>query len=328
MSWKKIIMNLAEKASGRKVQDVSTENGLTRFMESFTDGISNLWKGITGSGLTARDIQLNEMNMQNVRDTAQAQTEGYQKAGVNPALMFGGGAQTAPQSSGVPTTGSMSELMQFFMLPMQMKMLGAQIGNINADTDKKIAETGRIGYEIEEMREKIRGLGLSNEQERIILSYLDRMQRAELSIKESSKERLDMDIKSIEQNIHNMSAEECATYISMLETIEKMNTLVSEQKLNEEFGKYYAKLCSNLEAQNKILKLQERDWDYINVVGSTSFSTGVGPFKGSESRPVTLHDLKNTAEKVGREKAEQKKNSNKSWEEIKKDASDKYGALE
>lgn len=132
---------MAEKATGQKV---SSDNGMTRFMESFSDGVSNLWKGITGSGLTARDIQLNEMNMQNVRDTAQAQTEGYQKAGINPALMFGSGQQTAPQSSGVPTTGSMSELMQLALMPLQAGMMQAQIGNVKANTAKTLTDTEQI----------------------------------------------------------------------------------------------------------------------------------------------------------------------------------------
>lgn len=334
--------NWKETEVGKSVQGKS---GFTRFVgwinslfnenhswfdyDKMDKSLSSVKNQLTQEGLTGQQVAMNDLQMQNVEDQYQRQVSGMQKAGINPALMFQSGSSSAPSASPSASNGvNMSEIMQLSLLPLQAKMLKAQTANVNADTYKKEAETGKIGYEIDEIREKIRGLGLSNEQERIILSYLDRMQSAELAIKESSKKRLDMDIKSIEQNIHNMSAEECATYISMLETIEKMNTLVSEQDLNQEFGKYYAKLCSNLEAQNKILKLQERDWDYINVVGSTSFSTGVGPFKGSESRPVTLHDLKNTAEKVGREKAEQKKNSNKSWEEIKNDASAKYGALE
>jgi hypothetical protein len=64
-------------------------------------------------------------------------------------------------------------------------------------------------------------------------------------------------------------------------------------------------LVENLDKQNMILGLQARDWDYIYVVGSTSFSTGVGPFKGSESHPLTLADIKNRANKVGEEKAKQ-----------------------
>lgn len=108
-------------------------------------GLENFWKGVTGTGLTQRDIAMNEMNMQNVEDTAAAQVAGYQKAGVNPALMYGSGASnSAPQASDTGMSGNMSELMQLIMLPMQMKMLNAQAKNIDANTQKQISETDQI----------------------------------------------------------------------------------------------------------------------------------------------------------------------------------------
>lgn len=107
-------------------------------------GLTNLWKGATGSGLTDRDIELNNMNMQNVEDTAEAQTKGYIKAGINPALMYGnGGQQTAPQSSSTGT-GSLSDLMQVLMLPAQIKLMNAQAKNTDANTEKQISETEQI----------------------------------------------------------------------------------------------------------------------------------------------------------------------------------------
>ena len=99
------------------------------------EGIENLWKGATGSGLTERDKQLNAMNMQNVEDTAAAQVAGYQKAGINPALMYGaGGQQTAPQtsSSGVGNFSDLMSLTQLLTLPKQLNMMDAQTKNIEA----------------------------------------------------------------------------------------------------------------------------------------------------------------------------------------------------
>lgn len=308
-------------------KDINEQSGYSRFFQSLSDGVSNWWKGFTGSGLTARDIALNQMNMQNVEDTASAQVAGYQKAGINPALMFSGGAQSAPTASSSGSVGNMSELMQAIMIPAQLKMLKAQTSNVEAQTAKTVVETEKTGSEIGEIKARIKSLGITNEQQGIILSYLDRMQSAELAIKTASKERIDSDIRSIEQSINNMTAEECATYVSMCETLERMNSLVSQQKLNDEQGRYYAKLVDNLNEQNKILRLQQRDWDYINVIGTTSLSTGVGPFKGSESHPVTLADLKKRAETVGEEKAK-RNHDNRTWEQIKKDASERYGALE
>lgn len=109
--------------------------------------VENFVKQATGSGLTDRDIAMNQMNMQNVEDTAAAQVAGYQKAGVNPALMYGsGGQQTAPSASSTGS-GSLSDLAQIAQLvtiPAQLKMMDAQIRNTDANTQKQISETDQI----------------------------------------------------------------------------------------------------------------------------------------------------------------------------------------
>ena len=108
------------------------------------EGIENLWKGATGSGLTQRDIELNKMNIQNVEDTAAAQVAGYQKAGINPALMYGAGGQQAAPNSSTTGIGSLSDLMQVLMLPSQIKLMNAQAKNTEANTQKQISETEQI----------------------------------------------------------------------------------------------------------------------------------------------------------------------------------------
>lgn len=118
--------------------------------DNFTSGIRNWWKGFTGSGLTDRDIALNQMNMQNIEDTAAKQVAGYQKAGVNTALMYGaGGQQSAPQSSATGGSGSLSDLMAAIMLPKQMKMMDAQTRNINAQSEKTLADTEQVKLAIQ-----------------------------------------------------------------------------------------------------------------------------------------------------------------------------------
>lgn len=127
-------------ASTKKVAD-----GFDTFGKSFGSGVSNWWKGFTGSGLTQRDIDLNAMNMQNVEDTAAAQVRGYEKAGVNAALMYGNGASnSAPQASASGSVGNMSELMQILLLPQQMKMMSAQTKQTEANTLKTLSETDQI----------------------------------------------------------------------------------------------------------------------------------------------------------------------------------------
>lgn len=338
LSWllsRRFVKQLANTVSDDVKVAQNSGTGFQTGWEKFANGIENLWKGFTGSGVTQRDIELNQMSMQNVEDNASRQVEGYTKAGINPALMFSGGASSAPQASSSGSVGNMSELLQMVSLPLQLRMMKAQIDNVNANTAKTRVDTEKSGTESDEIKQRIieaksriKGLDISNDQQNIILSYLDRMQNADLTIKEKSAERMDADIKQIYQHIDNLSAEECATYVSMCETVERIDLLQKQQRLTADEARYYSKLVENLNKQNKILQLQADDWDYINIVGTTSFSTGVGPFKGSESRPVTLHDLKAHAEKIGEEKARESGNKDKSWNDLKKDASDRYGALE
>lgn len=114
--------------------------------------LENFVKQATGSGLTDRDIAMNQMNMQNVEDTAAAQVAGYQKAGVNPALMYGaGGQQTAPSASSTGS-GSLSDLAQIAQLvtiPAQLKMMDAQTKNVEANTEKTMADTEQVKLAIQ-----------------------------------------------------------------------------------------------------------------------------------------------------------------------------------
>lgn len=109
--------------------------------------LSNLVNGMTGAGLTDRDKQLNELNRQNVEDQASLQRAGYEKAGFNPALMYGQ-MQTAPTAQSSSVDGSIiDKLLSVIFAKQQFKNLEAQNRNIEADTSKKQAETGKIQTE-------------------------------------------------------------------------------------------------------------------------------------------------------------------------------------
>lgn len=114
-------------------------NGLSDILGS---GARNWIKSQTGSGLTDADKEANAQSMQNAEDIYQRQVSGMQKAGLNPALMYQNGASgSAPEASVSQNAATMSDMMQLFLLPMQRKMMKAQIDNIGADSDKKRAET-------------------------------------------------------------------------------------------------------------------------------------------------------------------------------------------
>lgn len=96
--------------------------------------VQSLVNKYTDAGTTGRDVALNDMNRQNVVDQASLEVEGYKKAGLNSALMYGSGTNSAPQSSGAPSGGSLQELVSLMALP-------AQIENMRANTRKQIQET-------------------------------------------------------------------------------------------------------------------------------------------------------------------------------------------
>lgn len=106
--------------------------------------LSNFMKATTQSGVTQQQVELNDMQMQNVADQYGKEVEGMQAAGLNPALMYKSGATSAPTAPSPTSNGSMSDLMQLVMLPLNKKMLKAQIANVEADTQKKGAETENI----------------------------------------------------------------------------------------------------------------------------------------------------------------------------------------
>lgn len=314
--------------------------------QSWNDAGSAIASKITGSALTPAEREANAFSAEEAEKARQweeymsstsyqRQVTDMQKAGINPALAMTGGASGASTpsspapSSVAPASGmNMSDLMQLIMLPLNMKMMKAQIGNVDASTQNTIANTKKVGFDIDEIKSRIRGLDISNEQQEVILKYLDRSQQAQLRIQELSADRIDADIDHLNASIDKMDAERLAVFVEMCETYERINVLFTEQQLNVDQARYYAKLCSNLDKQNQVLDLTIDDWDYINVVGTQSANGGFGPFKVGESRPVTLGELKKRAEKVADAKTKGDGYEGKSWQELKDEARSRYGALE
>lgn len=103
----------------------------------------SLWNRFTQAGLTGAQIAENEMSMQNAEDIYQRQVTGMQKAGLNPALMYQNGVSGSAPSAPSQSDGglSMSDLLQAVMMPLQRQMLKSQIENVNANTEKQVAET-------------------------------------------------------------------------------------------------------------------------------------------------------------------------------------------
>lgn len=88
------------------------------------------------------------IDVNNEYESAKAQRERLEAAGLNPYLMMdGGSAGSATSASVTPATSSGSIPMQArrYEFMQNMAMQAAQIANINADTQKKEAEAGLTG---------------------------------------------------------------------------------------------------------------------------------------------------------------------------------------
>lgn len=105
----------------------------------------------TGSRLTDAEREANEwtasredLAYERSKMAYQNQVADMQAAGLNPAMMYGGGAGggtavPAPSSSVAPAGGSGINLGSLLQLAIESKMLPAKIANLNADTAEKIA---------------------------------------------------------------------------------------------------------------------------------------------------------------------------------------------
>lgn len=188
--------------------------------------LSNFMKATTQSGVTQQQVELNDMQMQNVADQYGKEVEGMQAAGLNPALMYKSGATSAPTAPSPTSNGSMSDLMQLVMLPLNKKMLKAQIANVEADTQKKGAETENIKVltpaQYDEVVSKIRlnNKGLSEADARIAADLANaalasvntewyaklseseiNYRNAQSSLAEAQKSKNESEIKEIEARI-------------------------------------------------------------------------------------------------------------------------------
>lgn len=142
----------------QQYQDVQGKSGITRFFgwlnqhlnpnhnwfdyDKVDSTVGSVVNQVTQDHMTGADVEANEMSMQNAEDIYQRQVTGMQKAGLNPALMYqNSAAGSTPQAQNSSQGVSMSELMQVMLLPLQKKMMEAQISNVDAKTDRERAET-------------------------------------------------------------------------------------------------------------------------------------------------------------------------------------------
>lgn len=198
--WNMSLPKLMKAAKNNEIEANRPFNGLNFIMKP----LQSLWNKYTESGATGRDVAVNNMQLQNLVDSPQKIVEGYQNAGLNPALMYG----SAPSPASTPVSGTtsngLSDLLAAFSLPMQLKQMKANVENVRSQTEVNEAQAGNIKEQTRNTKlnadflettydVRVRSAQLSNDmtnaQIRSIYKNMDKLDNEiELLIKQSATE--------------------------------------------------------------------------------------------------------------------------------------------
>lgn len=141
---------------------ISAFNKNDKTFSKIGEGFGSIFNKYTGAGPTGADVYANTFSAeeaQKARDweeemsnTAfQRQVADMQKAGLNPALMYGGAGSAGASTPSSPSPSSVAPQSQgigdIIGAVMDIALLKAQIQNINADTSNKLSEAA--GRDIE-----------------------------------------------------------------------------------------------------------------------------------------------------------------------------------
>lgn len=166
----------------------------TSFMNKYTD-----------AGVSQRDVELNEMSMQNVEDNYQRQVTGMQKAGLNPAMMYSGGSSSAPSASSASTGADFASLVNLALLPAQIENMKANTAKTREETATNVTLRDKTVQETENLKQQLKNLvadeklsvARRNEIQKA-LEWADRLNTAALQLEESQARLSDSQRKEID----------------------------------------------------------------------------------------------------------------------------------
>ena len=241
-------------------------SGVEKLVNSVTDKYA-------GTGLTTAEQEANAFNAEEAqksrdfteymaRNKYQMESESMQAAGVNPALVYGGGNLVSTASNGAQASSVSPNTLNLFdalstmiSLPKQLKMMEADIANRKAEREERIANADLIRQktETEKFITQLRGIDakyadeLTAQQLQNLGATYDNIV-ADTGMKKSSKERIDTEKKA--QDILNQYLDE--------------RQRVEIDKIKSEKGEIDAKAA--YERAQKVYQ----DW-YNNFVKSNDF---------------------------------------------------------
>lgn len=263
---------------------------------------SSLGARITGSRLTGAEREANAFSAQQAQLARDYETEmsntsyqrgvvDMQKAGVNPALMYGQGAAGASTPSS-PSPDSVSPdaaegPMGILSLIMQLqtwkqdidaKKLAndetrANIENKEADTQVKLytlpkmeAETNKITQETENLKTSLEGIKADNELKQTAVKWADREHEAALAFQNMSTEEKAQSIKESKARIENLSKQNKKILSEIAKNYEEINLMKTQENLNEKDLERIDSLVKKMDQERDNLvkqgALTQKDIDY------------------------------------------------------------------
>lgn len=222
------------------------------------DGTFNSVRGkYLGTNMTGQELQNAELNFQNqlrmMREGPQAQVEGAERAGINPAFALTGQAHTpsAGNTSSLSSGGSLSDLVAIATLPAQLKQIEATTKNIAADTNLKNTQSN-INVQEERIRRIAADFGVEMTQAQIN-SLL-----ADIAAKDADTElkRSQTDLVQSQTDAQNIANEYLPDkYFSEIERLDADSALARANEAMQRIQYEYARENGVLMSSNDIITL-------------------------------------------------------------------------
>lgn len=281
-------------------QQRKTNKELMEFNRSEAD-IQRQWTEVQTANQNTWNKQM--WQEQNEYNSPESQKERLADAGLNPMYYGIDGIPAASVTAAQPLAyerASLSNLVNPLTTAVDTLLKGAQVSNIDAQTQKTKTETkaidAKLPFEIEEIRSRVRNSNLSSDAQEIINKYLDAQQEAELRMKNASVAEAEAAVKKAFAEIDKMDYEKVTLYLGWLETQEKILNLQKQRELTDKQMQELSALIGVYNAQAKKLNLDITNYDDITVIGTASHSFKFGPFSVQEGEPITLA-MKKAADK-------------------------------
>lgn len=177
----------------------------------------------TDAGATGRDVAINNMNRQNIVDEASLEVEGYKKAGVNPALMYGSGTSSAPTVSN-SSSGGLQDLVGLMALPAQLENLRTNSRKQAEETRTEVERRKKVQQETANLKQSLNNLlaeeGLTQAKEaeiRKALEWTDRINEASLGKIESERKLNESQKKQIDDLLEGQKMQQIYTLADFYE---------------------------------------------------------------------------------------------------------------